>query len=877
MPDELAPIRYQFGDNTQIHADVFGGVKWETHVYLLRAAAGQVDWRAYRDQRRAPYRFLDSYGLMDAAIYAGRQADLDRLEGEVLAYRLVILQGPIGAGKTSLLQAGLVPRLMARGYLTLLACDYVHPATGLINALAAAREQLAVDLNGVTDLAGLTAATQRDLNRPTVLILDHFERFFTDPDLTSADRERFRAELAHFRAAEFGLPACLLISIRQQSHGELAFFQGPADNPAVPDIYHHVVVLDLLTVADARAAALAPLAGLEPPMVFDTHFLDSRLLPDLTLPGRGEHCIDPPHLQIVCKVLYDAARQRGRQVINERLYEELGGRTGILGGYLGRALSEEFPDPAHYELARTLLKMMVTAGGEPTFVSPVEAARRSGRPLAEVSQVVETLQRRSLLASRAERAFSVAHPTMAQAVLRWFDPAEAERRAAEDALEHGWNDWLAWLRLRSQPGNIQHPPPLLDRARLRQIAPGLDRLAMTPGMRGLLLRSAVVASLDLAVWWRALADDAEARHLLEALQRGGPADQIDPQALQLGQVLGVVPPAATGRPATDAGDMAPAIPPNPLGRAALAAESAEARHTAALALASLGPTAVAGHLLAGPPAGSATPSDGRYLLSDTWRRAEALAWLQAANAALPELSSTALRIAAAIGGLVLRFQAGWQTVAIEAAGAALGGALAYAVRGALMQLLLVGLTPRVALLAFAASLASAALGAVLGGTMVLVARFLVPEARLSGRHGTSFRWAAAMTLGFALGLAVGIPAEAAYVSDLAPHLPRLLIRYLVGGPLQGLGLAVGLAWAQGMTARRQVAAAGIGAAAAGLVLGLLSWVTGFEWAPNLTHQGSPWPALAQAVLFGALTGAGLAGGWAWGHQAAQRLRDSLRA
>ena len=203
MPNESGPpvpVHYQFGDNTQIHADVFGGVKWETHVYLLRAATGRVDWRAYRDQRRAPYRFLSSYELTDAALYAGREADLDRLEGEVLAHRLVVLQGPVGAGKTSLLQAGLIPRLMARGYLTLLARDYAQPTEGLINALRAARDQLTVDLAGVTDLVGLVAAAQRDLDRPVVLILDHFESFFTHSQLTSEARARFRTELARFRS-----------------------------------------------------------------------------------------------------------------------------------------------------------------------------------------------------------------------------------------------------------------------------------------------------------------------------------------------------------------------------------------------------------------------------------------------------------------------------------------------------------------------------------------------------------------------------------------------------------------------------------------------------------------------------------------------------
>ena len=264
-PDQPTPsgsAQFTFGDNVNIRADVFGGNRYETNVYLLRTATESVDWRGYRDQRRAPYRFLDSYDLLDASIYAGREADIERLEGEVLAHRLVVLQGSVGVGKTSLLQAGLTPRLMTRGYLVLAAQDYADPVAALLSGLNQARDQIQVDLDPASDLVGIVRAAQASLGRPVVLILEHFENFFTEPRLTVASRERFRDALRDFREARetvFRYPACLVISIRQQALGQLAYFQ-----PAVPDIYHHVVALDLLLPSQARRAVLAPLEGLQP-------------------------------------------------------------------------------------------------------------------------------------------------------------------------------------------------------------------------------------------------------------------------------------------------------------------------------------------------------------------------------------------------------------------------------------------------------------------------------------------------------------------------------------------------------------------------------------------------------------------------------------
>ena len=255
-PNATPSTQFAFGDNTNIRADVFGGNKYETNVYLLRAATGQVDWSTYRDKQRAPYRFLDSYDLLDASIYAGRDADISRLAGEVLANRLVVLQGPVGVGKTSLLQAGLTPRLMNSGYLVLSAQDYADPVAALNGGLAQAQDRLQIDLTRAADLAGLVRTAQASLERPVVLILEHFERFFTDPCSSAASRERFRAQLKAFREATFRYPTCLILSIRQQSQGQLAYFQ-----PAVPDIFYHVVALDLLTPAQARQAILAPLNG----------------------------------------------------------------------------------------------------------------------------------------------------------------------------------------------------------------------------------------------------------------------------------------------------------------------------------------------------------------------------------------------------------------------------------------------------------------------------------------------------------------------------------------------------------------------------------------------------------------------------------------
>jgi hypothetical protein len=860
-PTGSSSAQYTFGDNTNIRADVFGGNKYETNVYLLRAATGQVDWSTYRDKKRAPYRFLDSYDLLDASIYAGRDADISRLEGEVLANRLVVLQGPVGVGKTSLLQAALTPRLMNSGYLVLSAQEYADPVAALIWGLAQTRDRLQIDLAEAKDLMGLVRTVQASLERPVLLIFEHFESFFSDPCSSSASRESLRAQLKAFREATFSYPACLVLSIRQQSQGQLAYFQ-----PAVPDIFHHVVALDLLLPVQARQSILAPLTGLDPPMVFDPKFLDRRLLPDLATAGRDDNAIDPPHLQILCSILYREARARDQNLIDADLYQSLGGKRGTLGNYVDSTLSEEFPDTARYQLARRLLKAMASPGGEPVSLSLTEASQEAGQPPDAVLGVLEILVRRSLVFARAEQTYGLAHPIMNETVLGWFDRKEAEVRCAQDSLDHAWYDWLAWDRLEQsgvggsdkvetdramEPGE-HRSPSLLSSGQLHEIALRRGSLKIEPGQHALLLRSAAVVTADTAPWVEFLASDPAATALVSELQAGGAPARAEQPAGQFARVLGIVSDAETG---------------NALGRGMTDGRPADVRHAAALALASLGSDAVAQALWPRKPV--------RRTLGQRWRVAQGLAWMRAAGRRLPELPSLWLRIAVSIGDRLTRFRTDWPRIAVEALGAALGAAAAYVLRVAIMEFFtLLGGVQYVSVLTLAVAIASsinfAGLGFVVGALTVLVTHLVAPEPRAGETQRPGWQRLVGVTCGFVLGLAVGLPAEFAILHTRLVETPSLLGRYVIGGSIMGLGMAIGLVIEERRGHRLAIAGATCGGALAGLAIGELDWIGLKVGLPAFTSAGSLLFTLLQYALVGALLGAGLVGGWLQGRRIWER-------
>lgn len=67
-------------------------------------------------QYTSPYKFLDYFTPEDADLSYGREQEIRELQRKFHRARLLVLHGESGTGKTSLICAGLIPRLPAESY-----------------------------------------------------------------------------------------------------------------------------------------------------------------------------------------------------------------------------------------------------------------------------------------------------------------------------------------------------------------------------------------------------------------------------------------------------------------------------------------------------------------------------------------------------------------------------------------------------------------------------------------------------------------------------------------------------------------------------------------------------------------------------------------
>lgn len=134
-PSDLAAMQADWqGMNVEFkHADA---------TAFLTALAGQLPLagpgqRGMIRVKRPPYKFLDYYEAADADIFCGRDTESQIVTRLILSHRLLTLFGPSGAGKTSLLLAGVLPRLAAEGYQHVYVRALDDPLPALRKAIAA--------------------------------------------------------------------------------------------------------------------------------------------------------------------------------------------------------------------------------------------------------------------------------------------------------------------------------------------------------------------------------------------------------------------------------------------------------------------------------------------------------------------------------------------------------------------------------------------------------------------------------------------------------------------------------------------------------------------------------------------------------------------
>ncbi|MBX5455414.1 MAG: protein kinase [Thermogemmatispora sp.] len=321
---------------------------------------------------RNPYKGLRAFTQEDQGDFFGRErlvqellARLATLLGQDPAQsssaRLLALIGGIGVGKSSLLMAGLLPRLQAGAlpgsenwrYLSAFRPAY-RPLEALAEVLAAGGNQQEKETIHTALVQGDSAALHRLAltlapdHSYLVLVIDQFEELFT-PEVAEAERRRFIDLIATAVSIPHG-KLLLLLTLRADCYDRpLAYpslaqlLQGPAHCPIGP-----------MTLDELRAVIEQPALLPDVQLVFDED-----LVADLLLDIRDQ----PGALPLLEFTLDQLFQQRRGSRLTRRAYEAIGGVRGALARHAETTYAS-LPSDRHRFLARQLFLRLVQPGRE---------------------------------------------------------------------------------------------------------------------------------------------------------------------------------------------------------------------------------------------------------------------------------------------------------------------------------------------------------------------------------------------------------------------------------------------------------------------------------------------------------------------------------
>lgn len=300
--------------------------------------------------------FVGPRSLQQGEALYGRDTEVRDLYNRLQARRIVVLHSPSGAGKSSLIQAGLIPKLEQGGFdvwkpirLNLEPRELGGVPEGsnryLLSAMVSLEDGVcAQDRRSPAQLAGMDLRTYLDErsrregheSRRVVLLFDQFEEVLTVAPGAIDEKRAFFGALGQALESEH---YWALFALREDY---LAAFAPYRDR--IPTHMSHTFRLDLFGRDGAKEAALQLARNGTPSRTFPavdklvrdlstihTHGSDGQVAAE-----EGRH-VEPVYLQVVGRQLW-AKMPPDELAIDARHLEDYADVTAVLGGYYADAV-----------------------------------------------------------------------------------------------------------------------------------------------------------------------------------------------------------------------------------------------------------------------------------------------------------------------------------------------------------------------------------------------------------------------------------------------------------------------------------------------------------------------------------------------------------
>ena len=411
---------------------------WEAAAARLRELLSRPE--PLPEPMECPYPGMTPFQAEDARFFYGREDEIDQMLHRLRHQRYLWVIGPSGSGKSSLVFAGVLPRLSKS--------DYFPSGYWLVRSLrpgSEPRQALGTALGEDSARPGEVIADLLAANPPArrlLLVIDQFEELFAQAE--QGEQTQFIATMRALQARE---NCALLIAMRA-------------------DFYPDLMTSDLWPVEASQRLEIAPLRGqnlrraIQQPARDVGVFLEAELLERLLADAAGEPGV-LPLLQETMRLLWG---KRQRRLLTLSSYEQLGGegRSGLAVAMAYKAdATLAGLTPEQQAMARWIFLRLVQFGEGRADTRRQQTAAQLA-PAGEAGVFQETLEEfvhnRLLTQSGEEQGqakkVDISHevlitgwPTLQTWISERRDQEKIRRRLEDKAQE-----WKEWTRLGKSGG-----------------------------------------------------------------------------------------------------------------------------------------------------------------------------------------------------------------------------------------------------------------------------------------------------------------------------------------------------------------------------------------------------------------------------------------
>ena len=399
-----------------------------------------------------PYVGLRPYtdSLDDQARFSGRAQDEEIILANFYASPLTIFYGASGVGKSSVLLAGVVPKLrQTPGFACVVFRTWQAENTlpllkaAILDAVRVAAKT-EVEVKPELQLDDFLLECARVLSGRVVLIFDQFEEYFLYHG-ASAVSEGFDAEFAR-SVNRSEINASFLLSMREDGLSKLDRFQG-----RIPKLLNNLLRLEHLDREAAMCAMREPLSAYNRrlPVGESSASIDDDLVEELleqvkvgriTLEHTGapnvavmgasspdsELRVEAPFLQVVLTRLWEEEKKHGSSHLTLATLKKLGGAPKILRNHLDKTMGRL--ERRQRRIAVDIFGHLVTPSGSKIAHTIDDLATYSNRPKSRLTPLLDRLADSDVRVLRtippppddsAGMRYEIFHDILAAAILAW--------------------------------------------------------------------------------------------------------------------------------------------------------------------------------------------------------------------------------------------------------------------------------------------------------------------------------------------------------------------------------------------------------------------------------------------------------------------------